>query len=186
MNFSSPRRGAIALVLAAMASIATAQIVRLNLTKIVDQTSDAVLGTIVKKHVVRIDHPIDGPELYFTTLSIEGVSLETSKPVTVDVSFMGGFIDAEHGSFNSEAPSADDVKLGNKVVCFYRYNENMGGDFSGNEIFAWHGGIYRTFERGGNVVVQGRGDGYAIPSNVALSDLKEQIAVAVKEKGARK
>ena len=182
MNLSSPRRGAIALAIAAAASIATAQILRVNLTEIVAKTNDAVLGTIVKKHVVRIDHPIDGPELYFTTLSIEGVSLETSKPVTVDVSFMGGFVDPEHGSFNSEAPSADDVKLGNKVVCFYRYNENMGGDFSGNEIFAWHGGIYRTFERAGNVVVQGRGDGYAIPANVTLADLKSQIAEAVKVK----
>jgi hypothetical protein len=157
-----------------------------NLTEIVAKTDDAILGTIVKKHVVRIDHPVDGPEIYFTTLSIEGVSLETAKPTTVDVSFMGGFIDAENGSFNSEAPSADDTKLGNKVVCFYRYNENMGGDFSGNEIFAWHGGIYRTFERAGKVFVQGRGEGYAIPSNITLADLKAQISVAVTEKGARK
>ena len=62
----------------------------------------------------------------------------------------------------------------------------MGGDFSGFEIFGWHGGIYRTFERSGNVVVQGRGDGYAIPSNIALNDLKAQITVAVKEKGTVK
>lgn len=186
MNLSSFRRGAIALACVAAASIATAQILRVNLTQIVAKTNDAVLGTIVKKHVVRIDHPIDGPELYFTTLSIEGVSLETTKPVTVDVSFMGGFIDPEHGSFNSEAPSADDTKVGTKVVCFYRFNENMGGDFSGNEIFGWHGGIYRTFERGGNIVVQGRGEGYAIPANIALTDLKAQIATAVNEKGAGK
>ncbi len=186
MKFSTLGRGAVALAISAAATIATAQILRVNLTEIVAKTNDAVLGTIVKKHVVRIDHPVDGPELYFTTLSIEGVSLETAKPVTVDVSFMGGFIDAEHGSFNSEAPSADDTKIGNKVVCFYRYNENMGGDFSGNEIFGWHGGIYRTFERSGNVVVQGRGDGYAVPSNVLLSDLKAQIALAVREKGASK
>lgn len=186
MNLSILGRGAIALAVTAAASIATAQILRVNLTEIVQKTNDAVLGTIVNKNVVRIDHPVDGPELYFTTLSIEGTSLETSKPVTVDVSFMGGFVDDENGSFNSEAPSADDTKIGNKVVCFYRYNENMGGDFSGFEIFGWHGGIYRTFERGGKVVVQGRGDGYAIPSNIDLVELKKHIAVAVNEKGEPK
>ncbi|MDZ4771883.1 MAG: hypothetical protein SGI72_01985 [Planctomycetota bacterium] len=186
MKLSSLGRSAIALAVTAVASIATAQILRVNLTEIVAKTNDAVLGTIVKSRVTRIDHPIDGPELYFTTLSIEGTSLETAKPVTVDVSFMGGFVDAEHGSFNSEAPSADDVKIGNKVVCFYAYNENMGGDFAGNEIFGWHGGIYRTFERAGNVFVQGRGEAYAIPSNIALNDLKSQIAVAVEAKGAGK
>lgn len=186
MKLSTCGRAAIALAVTALASIASAKIVRVNLTEMVAKTNDAVLGTIVKSRVTRIDHPIDGPDLYFTTLSIEGTSLETAKPVTVDVSFMGGFVDSEHGSFNSEAPSADDVKIGNKVVCFHKYVENMGGDFSGNAIYCWHGGIYRTFERSGNVFVQGRGEGYAIPSNIALNDLKTQIDVAVKAKGAGK
>ena len=180
MKLSILGRGVIALAVTAVASVATAQILRVNLTEIVQKTDDVVLGKIVKKNVVRIDHPVDGPEIYFTTLSIEGTSLETKKPVTVDVSFMGGFIDAEHGSFNSEAPSADDTKLGNRVVCFYRYSENMGGDFSGFEIFGWHGGIYRTFERGGKVFVQGRGEAYAIPSNIELVELTKQIGEVAK------
>jgi hypothetical protein len=89
---------------------------------------------------------------------------------------MGGWIDETHGSFNSEAPSADDTKVGNKVVCFYKHVENMGGDFAGNVIYTWHGGIYRTFERKNDTIVQGRGDGYAISNNVMLSDLQAQIA----------
>ncbi|MBL8859600.1 MAG: hypothetical protein JNL28_13920 [Planctomycetes bacterium] len=184
MNFSSRGLTAIALAVTAAAAISTAQILRLDLNQMVAKTSDTVYGKIAQKHVTRIDHPVDGNELYFTTLSIEGQSLESGKPITTDVVFMGGFVDAEHGAFNSEAPSADDTKVGNQVVCFYKYTENMGGDFAGNEIVTWHGGIYRTFTRGGNVIVQGRGEGYAIPSNITLADLKAQVAAAVKVKGA--
>lgn len=182
MKFLSPGTGLIALSIVAAASLATAQILRVDLPQIVAKTDDAVFGTIVKKQVVRIDHPIDGEGLYFTTLSIEGRSLETQKPVTVDVSFLGGFVDPEHGSCNGEAPTADDTKIGNRVVCFYAHTENLGGDFAANEIFGWHGGIYRTFERGGNVIVQGRGDGYAVSNNVTLRDLEAQIAQAIGKK----
>lgn len=182
MKLLSPGAGLIALSIVAVASLATAQILRVDLPQIVAKTDDAVFGTIVKKHVVRIDHPVDGQGLYFTTLSIEGRSLETQKPVTVDVSFLGGFVDPEHGSCNGEAPTADDTKIGNRVVCFYTHTENMGGDFAANEIFGWHGGIYRTFERNGNVIVQGRGEGYAISNNITVRELETQIAGAIGKK----
>jgi hypothetical protein len=171
-----------AAALLVVATLGTAQIERLDLAQMVAKTDNAVLGKIVARHVVRIDHPVDGPELYFSTLTIEGKSLQNGKPVTVDVSHMGGWIDETHGSFNSEAPSADDTKIGNTVVCFYKHVENMGGDFAGNVIYTWHGGIYRTFERKGAVIVQGRGDGYAIPTNIALSDLESQVSTLAKQK----
>lgn len=161
--------------LVALAALGTAQIVRFDLPTMMSSADGVVYGKIKDKHVIRIDHPIDGPELYFTTLTIEGQSLATGKPVTVDVSHMGGFIDETHGSFNSEAPTADDERLGSQVVCFWKHTENMGGDFECNSIVGWHGGIYRTFERRGSVIVQGRGDGYAIPANIGLSDLTTQI-----------
>jgi hypothetical protein len=167
---------AIAAALVGVSALGKAMIERLDLAQMVQKTDNTVFGTIVARNVVRIDHPVDGPELYFTTLTIEGRSLENDKPVTVDVSHMGGWIDETHGSFNSEAPSADDTKVGNKVVCFYKHVENMGGDFAGNVIYTWHGGIYRTFERKSDTIVQGRGDGYAISNNVTLSDLQAQIA----------
>jgi hypothetical protein len=171
----SPFAPAAIAALVGLAAIATAQIVRLDLPKMMASSDDVVYGTIRNKHVIRIDHPVDGPELYFTTLTIQGRSLKTDLPVTVDVTHMGGFVDATHGSFNSEAPSADDERLGSQVVCFYKHCDNMGGDLEGNSIVAWHGGIYRTFERRGSVIVQGRGDGYAVPTNVALTDLGTQI-----------
>jgi hypothetical protein len=135
-----------------------------------------VYGTIVDKEVVRIDHPIDGPELYYTTLFIEGASLVSGEPVTVGVSFPGGFTDAEHGVYNSEAPSADDVALGRRVVAFYAWSDNMGGDFASNALYASHGGLYPTFEsRGGAVVVQGRGAGYAVRDNCTLGGLEDSV-----------
>ena len=91
--------------LVAAGSLAGAQIERLDLTQMVAKTDNSLVGTIVGKEVIRIDHPVDGPELYYTTLTIQGTSLKDGKALTVDVTFPGGFIDAEHGVYNSEAPS---------------------------------------------------------------------------------
>lgn len=171
----------LALVLSGLAMVAagaaaTAQIERLDLAQMVAKTDNAVYGTIVGREVVRIVSPDDGPVLYFTTLQVEGVSLKNGEPVTVDFWFGGGFINQTEGVYNSEAPSADDQKPGNKVVAFYKWENNMGGGLAGNALYAWHGGLYRTFEnRAGVTIVQGRGDGYAIPTNMTLADLDQQI-----------
>ena len=161
------------------AALGTAQIERLDLSQMVSKTDNAVFGTITNKDVIRIDHPKDGPELYFTTLTIEGRSLRNDEAVTVDVTFAGGFIDSEHGVHNSEAPSADDVRVGNRVVAFYKWVDNMGGDLAGNALYAAHGGLFRTFEARNGTVVQGRGEGYAVPTNVGLAALKQQIVTLV-------
>lgn len=185
MKFSPLSLLAGALAFATVATLGAASILRLDLTQTVARTDNTVFGKITARHVVRIDHPVDGAELYFTIVTIEGRSLETGKPITVDVSHMGGSIDEEHGSFNSEAPTADDTKVGNQVVCFYEHTSNLGGDFACNEIVGWHGGIYRTFERKGDVIVQGRGEGYPIPANVKLADLSTQILALAKTKETR-
>ncbi|MCY2958893.1 MAG: hypothetical protein NTY35_01915 [Planctomycetota bacterium] len=161
--------------LAGAAVLGTAQIERLDLNQMVQRADDAVVGTITSRNVIRIDHPVDGAELYYTSLTIEGRSLSTNAPRTVDVWFGGGFINETQGVFNSEAPSMDDQKVGNKVVAFYKFEENMGGDLSGNALMTWHGGLYRTFESRRTTFVQGRGNGYAIPSNVRLDDLDAQV-----------
>lgn len=171
------------LVLAASATLALAQIQRLDLAGMLKLSDNAVVGTITHKETIRIDHPVDGPELYFTALTIEGRSLKDDSNVTIDVWFGGGFVDAQHGVHNSEAPSDDDQKVGNKVVAFYHWEENMGGDHAGNALVAWHGGLFRTFEtRNGKTIVQGRGDGYAIPANVELGELTTQVKTLSKAK----
>jgi len=161
--------------ISAAAVLGTAQIERLDLTQMVQRADDAVVGTIVARNVIRIDHPVDGPELYFTSLTVEGRSLSTNQPASVEVWFGGGFVSETDGVFNSEAPSMDDQKVGNQVVAFYKFEDNMGGDLSGNALMGWHGGLYRTFESRNATVVQGRGDGYAITSNVRLDALDTQI-----------
>jgi hypothetical protein len=167
----------------AAATLGTAQIERLDLSQMVSKADNAVVGTITKKEVIRIDHAKDGPELYFTTLTIEGSSLRNGESLTVDVTFAGGFIDDQHGVFNSEAPSADDVKIGNKVVAFYKWLDNLGGGLAGNGLYAAHGGLFRTFDdsRKGTIV-QGRGDGYAVPTNIKLAELNQQVAVLARRK----
>ena len=161
------------------AALGTAQIERLDLNQMVSKADNAVFGTITNKEVIRIDHPKDGPELYFTTLTVEGHSLRNNEPLTVDVTFAGGFIDNEHGVHNSEAPSADDVRVGNRVVAFYKWVDNMGGDLAGNALYAAHGGLFRTFEGRRGTIVQGRGEGYAVSTNVELAALNQQIVTIV-------
>ena len=167
------------LAAAAMVGVGTlgqSQILRVNLQQMVDMTDGAIMGTITASETIRIDHPIDGPELYYTTLFVEGNSMIAGEPMTMGVSFPGGFVDAENGVFNSEAPASSDIAIGNRIVAFYKWSDNMGGDFASNALFASHGGIYTTFENGsGDLIVQGRGQGYAIQSNMTVQNLEGQV-----------
>lgn len=175
-----------AALLAGAATMAVAQIVRLDLPGMVAMADNAVIGTITQREVIRIDHPVDGPELYFTALTVQGRSLFTNQPTTADVWFGGGFINETEGVHNSEAPSADDQKIGNQVVVFYRFEPNMGGDHAGNALICWHGGLFRTFQtRTGKTIVQGRGEGYAIESNIELGDLEVAVQKLAKTKGVK-
>ena len=164
-----------ALALVAGTTFVHAKIVRLDLEGMVTATDDAVLGTIVDRNVFRVDHPIDGPELYYTTLTVEGESLRTGQDRRVDVTFHGGFIDADNGVWNSEAPHASEIELGDEILVFSAWLDNLGGDVAANALYASHGGLYTTFEGSEGVVVQGRGEGYAIPQNVPVARLRTDI-----------
>ena len=159
-----------------------AQIERLTLPEIVERSDNAVVAEITARHVFRVDHPIDGPELYFTTLTLAGTSLADGTPITVDVTYPGGFLDDEQGVHNSEAPSADDVALGNVVVAFYRWSDNLGGGVAGNALYASHGGLFRTVEGPTGTVVLGRGDGYALGPNRSLDHLETAVRSLVEER----
>src|SRR5689334_4155533 len=101
-----------AAALCAGGTLAWASIQRLDLPAMMKIADNAVIGTITHKETIRIDHPVDGPELYYTSLTIEGRSLKDGKNVTVDVWFGGGFVDARPAVHNSEAPSDDDQRIG--------------------------------------------------------------------------
>ena len=177
--------GLSALVLGLAGTAGLAQIKELTLPEMVADTDNAIYGEIVGSHVFRIDHPVDGPELYFTTLTLEGTSMVDGTPLTVDVTYMGGFIDEENGVWNSEAPSADDVKIGNQVVAFYKWQDNMGGDVAANALYAMHGGLFRTVDGPRGTVVLGRGNGYAVNKNIKLTDLDKAITSLSIEKEGR-
>jgi hypothetical protein len=161
--------------LAAAGTMGVAQIKAFTLKEMVLEADQAVHGQIVASRAFRVDHDIDGPELYFTTLTIEGVVVGEGTAVTLDVTYNGGFVSEEEGVFNSEAPIADDVKLGNRVVVFTKWQDNLGGDVAGNALMASHGGLYRTVDGPTDTVVLGRGEGYAIQHNTKVSDLGKAI-----------
>ena len=130
-----------ALSVLAAGTIGLAQIERLSLEQMVQRTDDAVVGTIAQTKVFRVDHPVDGPELYFTTLSILGKSLQDGRPLEVQVTFPGGFINENEGVWNSEAPTADEIRIGNKIVAFYGWVDNMGG-WSQTTSSGWKGDVF--------------------------------------------
>lgn len=169
-------------VLAIAGTFGLAQIEWLDLPKMVAKADNAIHGKITKHEVIVIeDHPVDGPELYYTHLTIEGRSLVSGAPLTAVVTYPGGWIDDQRGVNNSEAPSADEVKVGNEVVAFYKWSDNMGGDLAANALYASHGGIYRVVKGRGGKIVLGKGVGYAISSNVPLGELDSRITAIDQE-----
>lgn len=171
----------LAVALLGLSSLGLAQIKKYTLDEMVAEMDNAVQGEIVDSHVFRVDHPVDGPELYFTTLTIQGRSLVDGVPLTVDVTYHGGFLSQDEGVHNSEAPAADDVRLGSQVVAFYTWTDNMGGGVAANALIAAHGGLYRTLQGPAGAVVLGRGEGYALQSNVQLTVLDAEVTRVFQE-----
>jgi len=159
--------------IAAIASLGLAQIERLDLSQMVAKTDNAIVGKIVDARVFRTDAPT--PQLFFTTLTIQGHSLVNDQPLTVEVTYGGGFISPTEGTFNSEAPAADEVRVGNRVVVFYKHEENIGNGVTCNAPYAWHGGVYRVFNSPQGAVVLGKGDGFALSRNWQLAELDTEI-----------
>ena len=178
MNMYS-RLGLAALIPLAILSApapSVAQIKAYTLPEMTAEADNVLYGQITGSRVFVVDHKVDGPELYFTTLTVEGHSMLDDSAITVDVTFNGGFIDEDHGVYNSEAPAADDVKLGNNVALFYKWSNNMGGDVKGNSLIAMHGGLYRTVNGSKGPVILGRGAGYSIKNNISMSNFKLALA----------
>jgi hypothetical protein len=170
------------LLLGLLGAASPAQIKSFTLEELVTTADNAVYGTIVATRAFRVDHPLDGSELYFTRLTIEGRSLRDGTPLTVDVTFHGGFVSETEGVFNSEAPAADDVRLGNRVVAFYHWQENLGGAHAANALVAAHGGLYRTVDGPRGAAVLGRGAGYAVGGNLRLAQLESSLATLYAQK----
>lgn len=162
-----------------------AQIEALDLERMTAVADGCILGEIVGREVFRVDHPVDGPGLYFTTLRIRGKLLGSGAPRTVEVTFWGGFVDEENGVYNSEAPSLGDTRLGRQVVAFYKWSDDMGGGVAANVLLAAHGGLYTVFGADPTRIVQGRGHGYAVRDNMKVDDLRARIRAIRSARQAR-
>ena len=170
------------LAFAAGTAAVSAQIKSFTLEEMVQTADHAIDGQIIASHAFRVDSPEDGPELYYTTITLQGRELASGVATTVDVTFRGGFISETEGVFNSEAPSADDVKLGRRVVAFYRWTDDMGGRVPGNVLVAAHGGLYRVVEGPRGAAVLGRGEGYAIAANRRIEHLESAVRLFTAQK----
>ena len=147
----------------------------------------AVLGTIESVSVVEVD-PGDGAPLSMTTLRVigtrlasvgvpRGIAEESGTPgfeseKVHEVTFIGGFVDPEHGSFNSTAPPAHQTQEGRRILYYYQTQDDIAGGVSGNVLLRGRAGLFTAFEtRQKRVMVQGRGNAAAIPYNVASDEL---------------
>ena len=174
-----------ALLLGAFGAASPAQIKSLTLEEMVATADGAVYGQITSSYVRRADSAQDGPELFYTTLTIQGRSLVNGQPLTVEVTFRGGFVNETEGVYNSEAPAADDVKVGKTVVAFYRWSDDLGGGMPANALVAAHGGVYRTVDGPRGAAVLGRGEGYAIGANVRVANLELAVSTLYASKSSR-
>jgi hypothetical protein len=175
-----------ALLLGAFGASSLAQIKSLTLEEMVQSADQAIYGQIIGSRVFRVDSERDGPENYFTTITVQGRTLSDSQPTTVDITFRGGFISETEGVFNSEAPAADDVKVGKRVVAFYRWSDDIGGGVPANSLVAAHGGLYRTVEGPRGAAVLGRGEGYAVRANLHLEQLESSVRLLSSTKPAKR
>jgi hypothetical protein len=176
MQMNRPARLVLStLLLATLGAGASAQIRSFTLEEMVKAADQAIYGQIIGSRAFRVDSPVDGEGLYFTTITIQGRTLADGRATTVDVTFRGGFLSPTDGVFNSEAPAADDVKVGRRVVAFYRWADDIGGGVGANALMAAHGGVYRTVEGPRGPAVLGRGEGYAIASNRQIAHLESAV-----------
>jgi len=174
------------LLVCLLKSTSLAGIKSLTLAEMVHTADGAVYGEIVGSRTFRVDSLVDGPELYYTTLTLAGRTLADDRPITIDVLFRGGFVSATEGVFNSVAPLADDVRIGRRVVAFYQWTDDMGGGLSGNLLEGGRGGLYRTVDGPNGTAVLGRGPGFAVSANVRLEQLASSVRLLSSTKPAQR
>lgn len=134
------------------------------------------LGTIEEVSVQEVD-PGDGAPLYLTTLLVRGTRLasgvgSTEETVLHEVTFLGGFLDPDHGSFNSTAPPSHQTREGRRILYYYQDQDDIVGGVGGAALLRGRAGLFTAFEtQDGAVMVQGRGNAAAIPYNVVSDEL---------------
>lgn len=166
---------AAALLLGAFALQPTrAAIEALDLPTMLTRVDQAVQGQVVDRSVFRVDHPTEG-RMFFTTITVRGTSLVDGRELTVPVTFLGGYVSPSEGTRVSEMPADHVTQVGQDIVAFYRWSDDMGYGVAANALYAAHGGVYTVVEKGSKEIVLGRGQGYAIEANTSIAELRPRI-----------
>ena len=163
--------GAAALACVAATTYVQASIESFTLETMLARVDNAVVGKIVDRHVFKATDPVDGT-MYFTTITVEGNSLLDGAPMTLPVTYYGGWINEDEGSTTSVTPEASETALGKNVIAFYIENDEMGYGVGGNQLFAMHGGLFQVVQRRSKVLALGKGQGFAIDANIEMSKLR--------------
>ncbi len=147
----------------------------------------AVLGIITGISVQEVDAE-DGAPLFLTTLTVSGTKLASptlpgaprfEEEAEHQVTFLGGFTDPEHGTFNSTAPPAHATRIGRRVLYYYQSQDDIAGGVAGHALLRGGAGLFTAFETPNRtdasapptVIVQGRGNTAAIPYNLVRDEL---------------
>lgn len=160
-----------------VATLAPASVLSLNLREMLEIADSAVLGTITKKVTWR--GPLLGFEdgADFTTLTVEGEDLVKGGHTTRDVTYLGTDVNPV-----SEMPAEADTRIGSRVVVFSNAVKSEWGGRKGlNSLIAAEGGVFRVEAGPKGEVVVGRGEGFAVQSNVFATDLRKKIATELAE-----
>lgn len=116
-----------------------------------------------------------------TDRAADDAAAPTTEPALHTFLVHGGLLeDGLGGSFVPDAPARHELRVGRGVVAFCanaHARMASGPDLDGVMPIGGRAGLFNTFvARSGEVIVQGRGLGSAIPVNIRLHDLVGQIA----------
>lgn len=159
----------LALSLAIVALPVAASIKAMNLGELMQITTDVAHVRILAKSTFPLAHPF--PEAVYTKLTVEGTSLRTGKAVKTDLIFLGSHETSDQYGV-SEMPTLQDTRIGSEVVVFFEHVKSFPGEA---DMLHNLGTIYRVEKAFGTPVVIGKGEGFAFPENVKLSDARRTV-----------
>lgn len=163
------KSAAVLLGIAMVAIPAGAAIKAMTLAETLEIHSDVLHGRIVSKTTVKTDLPLQG--MVYTHLTVEGESLITGAALTRELVFLGSH-DPRDDYGTSEMPTLQDTRVGSQAVILYEHDTS--GAQPVNRVHDYSG-VYRVEMAFGLPVVIGKGEGFAFPENVKLSDARDRI-----------
>jgi hypothetical protein len=163
------KSAAVLLGVALIAIPAGAAIKAMTLAEAMEVNSDVLHGRIVSKTTVKTDRPLEG--MVYTHMTVEGESLISGEKLTKELVFLGSHEPGDaYGT--SEMPTLQDTRVGADAVILYAIDAT--GEKPVNVVHDYSS-VYRVETAFGSPVVIGKGEGFAFPENVKLSDARAQI-----------